>query len=100
MGYSGKNTGVGCHAILLHGTFLTQGSNPHLLHLPELAGRFFTTEPPGKPNTAIKIIKKKKKCFWAVAGQLEGERDSFSIYFLIASCILSIQKCARHTMSA
>ena len=26
----GKNTGVGCH-FLLQGTFLTQGSNPHLL---------------------------------------------------------------------
>ena len=27
-----KNTGVGCH-FLLQGIFLTQGSNPHLLHL-------------------------------------------------------------------
>ena len=27
----GKNTGVGCHA-LLQGIFLTQGSNPSLLH--------------------------------------------------------------------
>jgi len=27
----GKNTGVGCHA-LLQGIFLTQGSNPHLPH--------------------------------------------------------------------
>ena len=27
----GKNTGVGCH-FLLQGIFLTQGSNPHLLH--------------------------------------------------------------------
>ena len=29
---AGKNTGVGCH-FLLWGTFLTQRSNPHLLHL-------------------------------------------------------------------
>ena len=28
----GKNTGVACHS-LLHGIFLTQGSNPHLLCL-------------------------------------------------------------------
>ena len=28
----GKNTGVGCHA-LLQGIFLTQGSNQHPLHL-------------------------------------------------------------------
>ena len=39
-----KNTGVGCH-FLLQGIFLTQGSN---LCLPALAGKFFTTEPPGK----------------------------------------------------
>ena len=30
-GFLGKNTGVGCHA-LLQGIFLTQGSNPNLLH--------------------------------------------------------------------
>ena len=30
--FPGKNTGVGCH-FLLQGIFLTQGSNPHLLHL-------------------------------------------------------------------
>ena len=33
---------MGCHA-LLQGIFLTQGSNPCLLHLPALVGRFFTT---------------------------------------------------------
>ena len=37
----GKNTRVGCHA-LLQGTFPTQGSNSHLLFLA-LAGRFFIT---------------------------------------------------------
>ena len=30
---SGKNTRVGCHALLLQGIFLTQVSNPHLLWL-------------------------------------------------------------------
>ena len=38
-GIPGKNTGVGCH-FLLQGIFSAQG----------LAGRFFTTEPPGKPE--------------------------------------------------
>ena len=38
----GKNTVVGCHA-LLQGIFPTQGSNVGLLHLPALAGRFLTT---------------------------------------------------------
>ena len=40
--FPGKNTGVGCCA-LLQGLFLTQGLNPHLLLLLALAGRFFTT---------------------------------------------------------
>ena len=38
----GKNTGEGCHA-LLQGIFPTQVLNPRLLHLPALAGGFFTT---------------------------------------------------------
>ena len=37
----GKNTGVGCHA-LLQGIFLTQGSNLSLMS-PALAAGFFTT---------------------------------------------------------
>ena len=40
----GKDTGVGCH-FLLQGIFPTQGLNPYLT---ALAGRFFTTEPPGE----------------------------------------------------
>ena len=39
--YPGKNTGVGCHA-LLQGIFQTQGSNSHLM-FPALVGEFFTT---------------------------------------------------------
>ena len=38
----GKNTGVGCHA-LLQWIFPTQGLKLHLLTSPALAGRFFTT---------------------------------------------------------
>ena len=38
----GKNTGVGCHA-LLQGIFPTQGSNSHLLTSQALTGGFFTT---------------------------------------------------------
>ena len=38
----GKNTGVGCHA-LLRGIFPTQGSNPMFLMSPALPGGFFTT---------------------------------------------------------
>ena len=42
-----KNSGVGC-CFLLQGIFLTQGSNPCLPASPALAGRLFTTKPPGK----------------------------------------------------
>ena len=40
---------------LLHGLFLTQGSNLCLLQFL-LAGEFFTVEPQGKPNCYISHI--------------------------------------------
>ena len=45
----GKNTGVGCHA-LLQGIFPTQGSNPHLLHLLHRQEGSLPLAPPGKPR--------------------------------------------------
>ena len=42
----GKNTGVGCHA-LLQGIFPVQGWNPGLPHCRQIPS---LTEPPGKPN--------------------------------------------------
>ena len=47
----GKNTGVGCHA-LLQGIVPTQGSNPGLLH----CGQTLKTEPPGKPNISYLFL--------------------------------------------
>ena len=44
--FLGQNTGVGCLVLLL-GIFQTQGIVPAS---PALAGRFVTTEPPGKPT--------------------------------------------------
>ena len=44
----GKNTGVGCHA-LLQGIFPTQGSNPHLLGLLHWQSGSLPLAPPGKP---------------------------------------------------
>ena len=41
----GKNMGAGCH-FLLQGVFLTQGSNPVLLHWQSDS---LSSEPPGKP---------------------------------------------------
>ena len=48
MGFSGKNTVVGC-PFLLQGIFPTQGSNQRFLW-PALTGGLFTTAPPGKPG--------------------------------------------------
>ena len=45
----GKNTGVGCHA-LLHGIFPTQGSNPVL----PIAGGFFTSWPTREAQRRVK----------------------------------------------
>ena len=45
----GKNTGVGYYA-LLQGIFLTQGSNPHLLHLLHWQADPLPLLPPGKPS--------------------------------------------------
>ena len=44
----GKNTGVGCHAVL-QGIFLTQGLNPCLLQLLHWQPSSLTLAPPGKP---------------------------------------------------
>ena len=44
----GKNTGVGCHA-LLQGIFPTQGSNPPLLHFLHWQVGSLPLAPPGKP---------------------------------------------------
>ena len=47
--FPGKNTGVVCR-FLLQGIFLTQELNPCLLSSPALAGEFFTTGLPRKPQ--------------------------------------------------
>ena len=51
----GKNTGVGCHA-LLQGIILTQGSNLHLLMSAALAGGFFTTSATWEALNHILVI--------------------------------------------
>ena len=50
----GKNTGVGCHA-LLQGIFLTQGSNLHILCLLRWQAGSLPLAPPGKPHQLMLI---------------------------------------------
>ena len=52
---AGKNTGVGCHA-LLQGIFPTQGSNLCLLRLLHWQAGSLPLAPPGKPQTATAFI--------------------------------------------
>ena len=47
--FPGKNTGVGCHA-LLQGVFPTQGLNPRLLCLLRWQVGSLPVAPPGKPQ--------------------------------------------------
>ena len=51
----GKNSGVGCHA-LLQGTFLTQGSNPPLLDCRQI---LYHMNPWGSPDIPLWTQKKK-----------------------------------------
>ena len=52
--FPGKNIGVNCH-FLLQGIFLTQIklASPILQAVSCISGRFFTAEPPGKPQLDI-----------------------------------------------
>ena len=50
-----KNIGVGCH-FLLQGDLPSPGIEPLSSVSPALAGRFFTTESPGKPKMTILTI--------------------------------------------
>ena len=49
MGFSGKNTGVGCH-FLVHRNLPSPGIGPVS---SALAGGFFTTDPPGRPYMTL-----------------------------------------------
>ena len=51
MGFSRKNTEVGCHA-LLQGIFPTQGLNPYLIHLHWQVDSL-PLAPPGKPQYSL-----------------------------------------------
>ena len=51
MDYPGKNTGVGCHFLSPEtGDFPVSGLESESPRTPALAGGFFTTAAPGKPN--------------------------------------------------
>ena len=70
----GKNTGVGCH-FLLQGIFPTQGSN--LNQSLALAGRFFPTAPPGKPQLhllAFILNMKSSQAWWQWSNKMQTKK--------------------------
>ena len=53
--FPGMNSGLGYH-FLLQGIFPTHLLNPSLLYLLQLAGRFFSIEPPGRPLWILTLL--------------------------------------------
>ena len=68
----GKNTGVGCRA-LLQGIFLTQGLNPCILCLLHWKVGSLPLVPPGKPYTGILLALKKNEM--PFCSNMDGPRD-------------------------
>jgi len=88
-GFSGKNTGLGCHA-LLQWFFQTQGSNPYLLHLLHWQLVSLQLEPPGKPSCLTLVLlgeREKSKvaenwiCAWH-PGMRTEESSSWPLLYL------------------
>ena len=79
--FPGKNTVVDCH-FLLHGIFLTQGWNLHLLCISGTAGEFFTTSTTWEAwFYSYNILNKTKESKWRTDWWLSGFRDGvLSVY--------------------
>ena len=77
--FPGENTGVGCH-FLLQGIFLTQGSNPHLLHCSQTLYRLSyggsillpleNGQLAGLPETLVLLAPYLATCFLSLHQQL------------------------------
>ena len=63
----GKNTGVGCHA-LFQGLFLTQGSNPGLLHCKRI---LYHISHQGSPKMEVLGIEPKASCMLSMCSTTE-----------------------------
>ena len=55
MGFSGKDTGVGCRA-LLQGDLPNPGIEPASLKFPALAGGFFTTSATWEAQLSLELL--------------------------------------------
>ena len=89
----GKNIGMDCH-FLLQRNFTTQGSNLGLESLA-LAGRFFTTKPPGKPMNFITLLVVRKMQikiinvilnYWQYLTRMQKKRNTYIILLGLTIC--------------
>ena len=74
----GKNTGVGCQD-LLQGIFLTQGSNPCLLHLLHWQVSSLPLVPPEKPNVNTWVLKSEGRSVSQIEETVEETGDIQSL---------------------
>ena len=89
--FPGKNTGVGCHA-LLQGIFLTQGWNPHFLCLLHWQVSSLSLVPPGKLLAGLIWYKKQLE---TIADFFKGKQEENNIlcWFIIhLSSSLNVQE--------
>ena len=76
MGFSSKNTGVGCH-FLLQGIFPAQVSNPCLLSLLNWQADSLPTEPSGKPQLSQRTqhcLEARARLGWGYSGKKLKEK--------------------------
>ena len=80
----GKNTRVGCHA-LLQGIFLIQGWNPHLLGLLHWQAGSLPLAPPGNPRWIFSCLILWSRCNLSFLTHAPGRREetlySLDVFF-------------------
>ena len=93
MGFSRHEYWVGYHVLLL-GIFLTQGSNPHFLHLLHWQAAFLPLAPSGKPNEPLGAMNEVAKTWWNITKTIGNHElfcdSSFPGIFLWFLCCLNL----------
>ena len=89
----GKNTGVGCHA-LLQGIFLTQGSNPGLLYCGQILYCLSHQGRPAWPVRHIKTWPLHRRFCLSFSSDTQSSRWTKRLATLIRPCGL-LQMCLR-----
>jgi len=92
--FPGKNTGVGCHA-LLQGIFLTQVSNPHLLcllHFRQISYCWGTGELKEKQKVKLLSCVRLFTTPWTIAYQALSVRGIFPVKNTRVGCHFLLQE--------